>query len=267
MPVFLTLIRLGLKRFFRYPWGLMISLITEPMLLFLNILVFTTLYHYNQRETILDYNLRQLLSYTAAASFIWFWTYNNADGRIASRIMRGDLTQDLLRPVSLFTWELGAAVSLRISGVIFEFIPALLIFSLMLGPEFLSLVALFRFMLAASLAFLLGFTINFLIGISTFYFQSIRALLGLRHIMVAFLAGAMIPLEFFPGSVQRMLHSLPFPYIFYWPIQFFLNRGAASSWDEFLFRAGIALLWIIVFLVLGNLLWRQAVRQYADVGG
>ncbi len=268
MSVFLTIVRLGFKRISRYPWdnGLFLF-IPGAIVFYMHILVYTTVYNYNQSQTILDYSLRQMLGYLAASQLLWSWTANSVDYRLSTRIMQGDLVQDLLRPIPILIWELGESVANLLGGVIFAFIPSCLTFSLMLGLDFLSPVALLRFMLAASMTFLLTFAINFLLGLTTLYLQSIRTLISFRYMIVAFLAGAFIPLEFFPSGVQRILHSLPFVYVWYWPIQFFLNRGAAGTWEEFLFRLGIALFWFIILVVLGQLLWRQAVRKYTDVGG
>jgi ABC-2 type transport system permease protein len=267
MSAFLMLVYLGLKRIFRYPWGLLVSLAIDPIVLVMNILLFTALYRYNQSQTILGYSLGQMIWYFAVTTFIWYWIYNFVDARISQRIIRGDLAQDLLRPISVYTWELGIAVSLRISGVIFEFIPSLLIYSLFFRPDFLTAAALVRFLGAATMAFLLFFAINFLIGLAGFYLQRTLALQAVKHILIGVSAGAFIPLEFLPNQVVTVLHYLPFPYLFYWPVQFFLNRAPADTWNGFAMREGWALLWLIVLFILGNVFWRRAVRQYTDAGG
>jgi ABC-2 type transport system permease protein len=181
--------------------------------------------------------------------------------------MDGDLSQDLLRPVSIFTWELGHAVSMRIAGLLLDFIPALVVFSLILGADFLQPLPLLRFCLAASVAFLIVFALNAMVGLLTIFIPGARAMLNWNHMVIAFLGGAFIALEFFPGWVQNVLNSLPFAYVFYWPIQFFLNRGVADTWEAFLFREAIALVWVAVLFGMCHLLWQKAVRQYTDVGG
>lgn len=267
MAVFATLVQLGLKSVFRYPWGLLISLLIDPVVLVLNIMVFTALYRQNDSQSIAGYGLSQMIWYFAGSTFIWFWTVNFTDSRISRRVQRGDLAQDLLRPVSIFIWELAFAVALRVSGVLLEFIPSLILYSLIFPPDFLTPAALLRFVIAAGTAFLIYFAFNFLLGLASFYITSTRALQGIKFMVVGFLAGAFIPLEFFPVAIQNLLHALPFAYIFYWPIHFFLNRDAASGWETFMLREGIALLWLTVLLLLANIFWRQAVRRYTDAGG
>jgi ABC-2 type transport system permease protein len=267
MAVFPTIVRLALKRIFRYPYGLLLSLLIDPVVLVMNILLFTTIYAFNQSQSILGYSLSQMIWYFAATTFIWYWIYNFTDRNIARRILEGDLTIDLLRPVSIFTWELGFAVSLRLSGVIFEFIPSLFIYSLFFRPDFLTVVALLRFVIAAATAFLLFFAINFNIGLAGFYIQNAQAILAIKHIIIGAAAGAFIPLEFFPDAVRSVLNVLPFPYLFYWPVQFFINRENADSWAVFLLREGVALAWFTVLMAAASLFWRRAVRRYTDARG
>jgi ABC-2 type transport system permease protein len=265
--MFPTLVRLGLKRIFRYPYGLLLSVIIDPLVLILNIFLFTAIYNYNRTGSILGYSLSQMIWYFAAATFIWYWINNFTDRNIARRIIQGDLAYDLLRPMSVFTWELGFAVALRLSGVLFEFIPSLCIYSIFFWPGFLTAAALLRFVVAAIIAFLLYFAIGFLVGLCAFYIQNTQALTAVKELVIAGLGGSFIPLDFFPDIVRNALNALPLPYLWYWPVQFFLNRPGADSWGDFLYREGIALAWFAVLLALAALLWRMAVRRYTDAGG
>jgi ABC-2 type transport system permease protein len=264
--VFATLVQLGLKRFLRYPWPFLLSLAIDPVVLLLTVLVFTTIYRNNGGSAILGYSLRQMIWYFAASTFVWYWINNFTDRQIAARITQGDLSQDLLRPVSVFVWQLGSAVALRLSGIVLEFVPSLLLYSVLVPPDFMSATTLLRFVGAASVAFLLFFVINFLIGLAGFYLQSAQALVAVKHILIAVAAGSFIPLDFFPAEVRHVLGWSPFPYLFYWPIQFFLGR-TASGWSGFFGREGLALAWTAALFLLCQLFWRRAVTRYTGAGG
>jgi ABC-2 type transport system permease protein len=267
MAVFAVLVALNVKRLLRYPQGLLLSLAIDPIVLLLNIAVFTTIYHHSGRPLILGYGLPQMIWYFAATTFVWYWIFNFADRRIADRIVRGDLTQDLLRPVSVFAWELGFAVALRLGGILLEFIPSLILYRLIVPAHFLTPTALLRFVLAATIAFLLFFHLNFLIGLLGFALQNPRSILAIKHILIAMAAGAFIPLEFFPGAVHRTLNWLPFPHLFYWPIQAFLARGDMATWDGFVKHEVGAVAWLLVLAVASVAGWRRTVRRHTDAGG
>jgi ABC-2 type transport system permease protein len=262
-----TLMLLGGKHAYRYPWGQLVSVAIDPIVIAGLAMMFTTLYRHNQRDEIAGYGATEMIWYFAATTLIWYWIHNVTDERIAARVLSGDLTVDLVRPLPVIVWELGHAASARVGGIVLEFLPALALYSLWFRPTFLTPASMLRFVVAASLAFLLFFSLNFLIGLSGLYVYGPNAILGLKHLLVTACAGAFVPLEFLPHSVQHVLHWLPFPYIFYWPVQTFLGRGEAGTWSGWFHREAIAASWLVALLVLCRLLWRRAVRRYAGAGG
>jgi len=256
---------MGLKRIFRYPWGLLMSLVIDPIVLVLNIFLYRSIYAHSGRELIAGYARDQMIWYFAATSFIWYWIWNFTDRSMSQRVLSGDLSVDLIRPLSVFSLELSRAVSLRVSGVIFEFIPSLIIYSLILNRPFMGPDTIFRFCLSAALAFLLFFAINFLIGLAANWLQNNAALSAFKYIVVGGLGGSFIPLELYPRGMTEVLRVLPFSSLFYWPIKSFLGQG--GTWPEFWARTGLTGLWIALAMGAGALFWRRAVRRFNGAGG
>jgi ABC-2 type transport system permease protein len=263
--VFSTMVVMGLKRMFRYPWALLVSLVIDPVLLVLNIILFRALYSYSGATQMAGYSLERMIWYFACTNFIWYWIYNFTDCNIGQRIISGDLTLDLIRPVSVFSLELSDAVSMRISGVLFEFLPSVVIYSFIVAHPFLSVATLTQFCVSAALAFLLFFSINFLIGLLANFVQSTDAIRAIKHIVIAALGGAFIPLEFFPPALTRVLSLLPFSSIFYWPQRFFLGLG--GGWLDFGLRSLLTALWIALFISIDWFLWKRAIKHFSGYGG
>lgn len=263
--VFPTMVYMGLKRIFRYPWGLLLSLVIDPFVLVLNIVLFRTIYSFSGAETIAGYEIDRMIWYFACTSFIWYWIWNFTDRNMGQRVISGDLTLDLVKPLSVFSLELSRAVSLRVSGVIFEFIPTLIVYSLGVPNSFMSVSTVFHFVVSAALAFFLFFAINFLIGLAANYIQNTSAASAVKHILVAGLGGSFVPFEFFPDTLAAVLRELPFASLFYWPVSFFLDT--AGGWPAFATQSLKTLLWIALFLALDWLLWRRAIRHFTGAGG
>jgi ABC-2 type transport system permease protein len=259
------MVLMGLKRIFRYPWGLLMSLVIDPIVLVLNIFLYRSIYAHSGSETLAGYARDQMIWYFAATSFIWYWIWNFTDRNMSQRVLSGDLSLDLIRPLSVFSLELSRAVSLRVSGVIFEFIPTLVIYAIVLERPFMGADTIFRFCLSASLAFLLFFALNFLIGLAANWIQNNAALSALKFVIVAGLGGSFIPLELFPRRAADVLRILPFSSLFYWPIKSFLGQG--GTWPAFWARIGATSAWIALILAIDALIWRRAVRRYSGAGG
>lgn len=229
--------------------------------------LFSSIYKHNGAQSILGYSLSQMIWYFTGVTFIWYLIWNFTDANIAEKIISGNLAVDLLRPVSVMKLELTQAIALRTAGVIFEFIPGLFLYSLIFYPKFLTALSLSKFLLVMIFSFTLFFLINFLVGLSAFVIQSNFSVQSIKFILISLTAGVYIPLEFFPGWFNRINGFLPFQYLFYWPLQFFLNKDFTRSMESLLKVLGMQLFWIIVLYLLCKYLWRQAVRKFGAVGG
>lgn len=249
----------------RYKWDFMISFIIDPLVLIINIMLFTSIYQYNNASTLLGYSLSQMIWYFAAATFIFHFVWNFTDRNICDKVLSGDLIMDLIKPLSLFKIELFQAVSLRIFGIIFEFVPSMIIYSLLCRPDFLTILSFVRFLMLIIFSFFIFFLLNYIIGLSSFYFKNIQAIISVKYLILFFSAGAYIPFEFFPEAVKQLLNFFPFQYVFYWPIQFFLNRTPADSLF-FLKHCFIAFGWCIGLFIIGHFLYKKVIKNFCAVG-
>lgn len=267
MKTFIEIIKLNLKVFLQYKWGFAMSLVMQPIIIMINIALFTSIFQYNNTNSIKGYTLDQMIWYFNAASFVFIFIWNFTDVRISERILSGELAIDLLRPVSVFRVELGNAIALRTVGVLFEFVPGIILYSLIFFPTFLTIVSTLKFIALAMLAFLLYFLFNFLLGLLAFVVKNNTSLSSLRVTLVAIAGGSMIPMEFYPKWLYDALEFLPFKHMFYWPVQIFLNKPEVQSMDFMIRTITIILIWMTTLYVLCKVLWKLAVRQFASVGG
>jgi ABC-2 type transport system permease protein len=267
MAAFLEIIRMHFKVFIQYKWTFVLTLIIHPVILLINVALFTSIYAYNQTQFIKGYSLDQMIWYFTAVSFISIFVWNFTDQRISNRILTGELTIDLLRPVSLFRFELANAIALRITGIFFEFVPGIILYSLLYFPRFLTVAAFVKFFILAVTAFFIYYLFSFLLGLSAFIIKSNTAIIDIRVAIMSIIGGSVIPLEFYPGWLNAILDFLPFKYIFYWPVQFFLNKEAVRGLDKFILIFLIQWLWILIFYWVCKFLWKKAVKKFCAVGG
>jgi len=263
---FLEIIKIEFKEDLQYTFALMTSVIIQPIILLINIALFTSVYAYNNTTQILGYDLGQMIWYMTSAHFIWVLIFNFADFRISDRVLTGDLNMDLLRPLSLFKYELGISIGFRLTAFFTEFIPGLIIYSLIYFPSFMSWLSILKFCLLVQLSFLIMYMLNFLTGLSAFKLQNNASITGIKVILMSIFGGSAIPLEFFPLPVRQVLAFLPFEYVFYWPIQFFLNTRTSQGAFVFLRVAGLQSMWVVVLYGLCRFFWKKASRDFSAVG-
>lgn len=265
MRAFLKAIQIYMKAFFQYRWGFLLSFFIHPVILLINIFLFKTVYAHSDSASINGYDLTQMVWYFACVNFVWVFIWNFTDSQISDRIISGEMTISFLRPMSLFKLELADAIALRIIGVLLEFTMDMVVFSLIYKPTFMTTASFIRFLVLVIGAFFLFFIINYLIGMCAFFIKSTRSLTSVKFIFFASLGGAYIPLEFFPSGLATAIDYMPFKYIFYEPIQFFLNRKSGSS--EFMFATAMQWCWIFLLLGVYRISWSAAAKRFCAVGG
>jgi ABC-2 type transport system permease protein len=85
----------------------------------------------------------------------------------------------------------------------------------------------------------------------------------LRSGLVWFLSGAVVPMTFFPATIQKIFSYLPFQYTSYSPVQIFLGKyGLMASLQVVL----VQVVWIVALLALINVSWKYAMKSFTAVG-
>ena len=74
----------------------------------------------------------------------------------------------------------------------------------------------------------------------------------------------MIPLDYLPPGVAAVFHKLPTQYMFFQPMQIFLERRTlGEAW----LSVGAALCWVLGLLLLAQLVQQRGFRQLSISGG
>jgi ABC-2 type transport system permease protein len=266
MKIFWAISKVVFKQSFQYRLGQMLSIVIYPLYLLVFIAVFTGLYTFSGVKTLAGYDLTRMIWYQAGVLFIGTISWNNTDWQIANRIISGNMVQDLLKPVSVFKFQLALAVGHRLFAVVGEILPAVIILPLLYFPSFIDVGCVLRFIPVALGAFFLTYHINFLIGLLAFAMKSTASIQPIRVIISWTLGGGRIPLDFFPPFFVTLNAFLPFQYCFYYPIRVLLNMPGASTPTDFLTVVGAQAGWIAGLHILCRLFWRGAYRQFCAVG-
>jgi ABC-2 type transport system permease protein len=266
MRTFLALLQTNWKIMIQYKHSFFISLLGDPIVLIVTIMNYVAIFAHHSSDKVAGFSLPQMIWYFAGITLVWYCIWNSVDGNISSKILSGDLSQDLLRPFPFILMELAAALSSRLIAFVFEFLPGMVVFSLFFWPRFLTVWSFLKFLVVVGLAFLLYFMINFLIGLASFHLKSNQSLQNLKMALISFTAGAFLPLDFFPFWLRRITDFVPFPYLFYWPIQIFLNTDAALVPGTFLRVVLFQLGWIALFTTVNLVVWKVVLKKFCSVG-
>src|SRR5579864_2166911 len=236
---------------------------------FLNVTVYffiwTAVFHNLRGASIAGFNLQQMITYVSVGWIIRSFYWNTIDQEMAYEVIEGKIAMDFIKPVSVQWMWLARAMGESAFRLILLTAPTAIIVTLLfpvLPPS--CTLNFFLFLLAAVGSFFIMGALNFIIGTCAIPLTSILALIRAKFWLIELLSGLLIPLSFFPRSLQIISSWLPFEHIAYTPLQIYLGRLPLA---ETLRLLAIEYFWVVALLFLGHVWWVRATRKITIHGG
>ncbi len=211
------------------------------------------------------------ISLEQAVTFIWIgqallqllpWSL---DKEIERQVKSGDIAYELIRPIHLYSLWFTRALALRLVPTIMRCLPIFIIGGGLLGFKCpVSWYAGIAFFFSVISALLLSSSITTIIIISVFWTLSGEGMQRLLPHCAILLSGMLVPLPLFPRWAQPFLNVQPFRGIIDIPCRFYTGLIPVS---ETLYYLGFQLVWMVIFVMLGQLLMKKALKQFVIQGG
>lgn len=266
MKIFWGIFKIQFKSLLQYKWTFFMSVLAQPIIIYVNYMIFSTIYNYSGDSELQGYGLTQMVWFYTANLIVNSFIWNSVVSDLSYDIRSGELSNILLKPITYFKYSMATALSSRVIAIFMDFLPGIIIYSIILPPSFLSISSFVRFLILMIPTFLLNYMVNFLVGLCAMFIVNSSSLNAISNVLIAFAGGSLIPMEFYPNWLSKFLDYLPYKYIFYYPIQIFLNKSVGEAWHYWFSIVCVQLLWIIVFLILYHFLWKISIRKYCAVG-
>lgn len=101
-------------------------------------------------------------------------------------------------------------------------------------------------------------------GFTAFFFKNLWGSNMLKNCIISFMSGSIIPFDFLPYSVEKVLNVLPFASLNYVPVLIYMGR---YSKREVFIKLGIQIFWIFLFWGLSKIMWKIAFKHLVVQGG
>lgn len=184
---------------------------------------------------------------------------------IIKLVYSGDISSDLLKPMDFFRYwmarDLGASlVNLVGRGLLFMGLFTIF-YAVLLPSSFMDWV---MFGLSLSLSWLTSYSWRFLVNLSAFWTPDAvgigRGVFGFAQI----LSGFFVPLRLLPDWFTRICQFTPFPVMINTPVEVYLGmiRG-----NDYLYAVGMQVMWLMLLVIAGQLVYRAGVRRLVLQGG
>ena len=212
------------------------------------------------------YRLPEMVTYLLGAGLINSFILTTAEHPEASEaIQGGDLSGILMRPMNphlfWFARDLGNKGFYLLLGLA-GYVAVLVLFRNLLVPPH-GAGHLFLFLFSVGLAAVVQFFVFQVLGLLSFWMENTYGIRFTARVVMEVVAGAIIPLSFFPGILRDLFLLLPFPLMIYVPMRIYLGKIPV---EHVPFELCKGVLWIVVLVLLYRHLWTRGMRQYVSMG-
>ncbi len=179
------------------------------------------------------------------------------------RIRHGGLSADLLRPIHPLHWDVAFFAGWKVV-IIVLWLPLAAFLAWVFKPDLHpTLLQVVVFFFAIWGAYLIRTMLLTVLGMITFWTTRVSAIFELYFAIELILSGRLVPMTLMPPWVQSLAGYLPFQWTFYFPIEALVGDLPTAA---LLTGLGMQVFWSAFGILLVNVIWKYAIRQYSAVG-
>lgn len=208
-------------------------------------------------------DLAYMIMYVIISSFMGIFVNTNVIERINDKIKSGEISIDLIRPISfnslLFSESIGiVAFNFITQGPILVLV--FFVFHVSVGNYYLGIF----FFISLIFSMIVYYLISFCLGMIGFWYLEIWHLRRVLDGFIKIFSGAVIPLVFFPEGLIHIIKIIPFRCLYDIPISIMMNGESVFSKLHLL---GIQCIWIIVLYFLQMGIYKIGIKKVEVQGG
>lgn len=187
---------------------------------------------------------------------------------VSEDVVKGTVAMNLIKPIdyrmSLIAQSLGVVVYRFLTPGVLIWIGLEVYKVKVLHLQVTSVQNILLYLLSCLMSYLICVLFDFCFGMVAFFTTYIFGMLMAKEAILKFLTGQLIPLSFFPGSVQTVLEYLPFSSMVYTPVMIYLGKYVGNELVFVLLRQA---LWVVILYALGSLIWKAVTKRLVVLGG
>lgn len=218
---------------------------------------------YSQNAAPAGIPLHAMLTYATVALLMSLVLEIDGTRSIREKVREGTIATDLMKPIvlPLYFFSDGIGQTLFHSLLI---VPALALSLLLVHIDVPSFTTFAAFTLSFIAGYAVNFFLNFLMNVVAFWTLETFAIQLMVRWASDLLGGQLVPLDFFPGILGKIVESLPFAAIYSTPLRIYIGELPPAAWPG---AIASQLAWLALFGCASTVIWRAAERRVVSQGG
>lgn len=252
------------KEWSAYRTHSLVSVFVGPVYFIVQYFIWSAVY--GDAGSLAGMELSQTIRYFGASALIGYLTMDFADWNLQMLVRTGKFLTFTLRPIHHRFFAFSQKLGHRVLGFFFEFLPCLMILALLFQVDIIPEHIVWT-ILSVVLAFLMNFFVNYCLGMTAFFLVKASGIRVVYQLFGQIFSGALIPLDFFPEILQKVMIILPFQYTNYIPAMVWTGSerigGLGLTMPQAVMSQTIA---VCMMFALSGGLYRFAMKRFTAVG-
>jgi len=220
---------------------------------------------YSHADVIRGMTFNTTFLYVGLGSSVFVLLKTYTDWFIHGDIREGTIANYLIKPVDVGMYYMFSSLGLFLFNLAVITIPTFLLLTFVFKVQFTIGPGLIIFPLSIFLAYLITFSLDYFVGLFGFYTESVWGISTTKEIIITIFSGALIPLQFFPDAIQKILFWLPFQAMFHTPIMMITRPD--QPWNVLMQMLAVQIFWVVFTFFSAKLFYRHAVKVLRISGG
>lgn len=227
--------------------------------------IYSTKYGGLEKAIIKGLSFNQTFAYVAIASSTIILLKTSIDWDINKHVNSGDIILYLYKPLDYMQYMFASSLGTVLGNFLTVTIPSYFMIFYVFKAKIIIGWNITFFLITMCGGYVLSFLFDFLIGITCFWTMSIWGISKGKDLIITFLSGALIPLNFYPEKISLVLNYLPFSYIYNVPISILTsNEQFPIKWCVVcLFQ----ILWILIIFFITKEYYKYTIKYLSINGG
>lgn len=266
MKKYWSIFKISFEQEFAYKLNFIMWRVRNVFQIIITFFLWSTIFS-NPQTIVFGYDRAKILTYVFALMIVRAIVLSARAVDVSSDVAEGNLSNYLVKPISYFKYWLTrdfASKVLNLSFAVVEFTSLFLI----LRPDFYlqtDAFILLAFLLSLLVASFIYFFILFLISAVPFWAPELgwASQFLVAIVIIEFLSGSLFPIDVLPIGLQKIVMSLPFSYMIYFPVEVYLGKiSGAAQIQGFL----VSFAWLIILGYLMKYIWAKGLKAYQAFG-
>lgn len=254
------------QRYLSYRANVLIFILGESMMLAVTYYLWKAVYASSAESIIKGFSVNEMIIYVLISFLTSLIISVDISYDIYREVKDGSIAINLIRPISyekrMIFQGLGTVMYNFIIIFVISFIAISTLYYRYTGN--LSLFNIIFYIISMMLGMFINLYYSYAFGLLSFKITNMWGLTQVMGAISQLLSGTLIPIVFFPKSIQWLFNFLPFTSMVYTPTMIYLGKLTGV---ELIKAIGIQVVWLGIIIVIARVMWNTLIKKITILGG